>query len=380
MKIAFISHDSVLNGAPICLAEAAQGIAAAERGMEVHFGLPVAGTLLKRFTFPPDRLFYYAEGIGRKKILVTRPRIKRRLRNIYRKRGIEVVVSNTLESFRAVEAAFELGLPSIWMIHELLSSYQSRREWDRIRKTAGLAGRIVFNSQTARKLLPLLGEGLEEKSSVIYPGVIIPPDPGEKRKELGIGPKEILMGSAGDLCPGKGYEVLLRAFQIISAAFPDCRLLLLGRTPREFNGFADSLRRLTAELSLEGKIVFAGEKLDLFPWLNSLDIFIHPSRRESLGRVIIEALGLGKPVVATFSGGAEEIITDGETGRLVPPDDPSALAKAVLEALRRPEETRRWVEEGKKMVLQRFSLSDTVRKLSAEILSLSRFIHKSGLN
>ena len=369
-SVAFISHSSVLNGAPICLAEAAQGIGVEREDFKVYFGLPVPGMLLERFNFPADRLFFYGNGFAGKEIPVTQPRIKRRLKNIYRKRGIEAVVANTLESFRAVEAAFELGLPSIWMIHELLSSYQSRREWDRIRKTANLAGRIVFNSQAARRLLPLLGEGLEEKSSVIYPGVVIPPEPGKKINELGIGPEEILLGSAGDICPGKGYEVLLRAFQIILAAFPGSRLLLLGRIPREFSSFAASLRRLVSELHLSGKIIFGGEKLDLFPWLNSLDIFIHPSRRESLGRVIIEALGLGKPVVAAFSGGAEEIITDGETGRLVPSDDPAALADAALEALRHPEEARQWGEKGKIMVSRRFPLSDTIEKLSRELQGL----------
>ncbi len=197
-----------------------------------------------------------------------------------------------------------------------------------------------------------------------------PPAPGKNREELGLEPGRILLGSAGDICPGKGYETLLRAFQLISAALPDCRLLLLGRTPRRFSGFADSLRRLAAELSLEGKIIFAGEKIDLSVWLNSLDVFIHPSRRESLGRVIIEALARGKPVVAARSKGAEEIITDGETGRLVPPDQPAALAEAVLGALRRPAVAGSWGEEGKEMVLRRFSLSDTIQKLSAEILSL----------
>lgn len=367
-KIAFISHASLLNGAPVSLAEIAVELVKQTDRFELHFGLPVPGPILKKYLLTGANPFFYARNFLGREILVTNLRIKARLKKIFIRKKIDLVVANTLESFRAVEAASELNIPSIWMIRELLTRYEKRRELGEIKKCAFRASRLIFNSQTSLKLLPILGEGLEDRSRLIYEGISLPP-PLRKdfRPELGLNPRDVLVGSVGDICPQKGYRSLLEAFPAISRRFPRAKLLLIGRTPHRFREFFIQLKDSVTHSGIAGKVLFSGEKEDIFHWMNSLDLLIHPSWGESFGRVIVEALALEKPVVAARSGGAEEIIEDGRTGLLIPPRDPEALTRAIEWVLEHPRLAGEMGKKGRIMVEKKFPLARTVGELREEI-------------
>jgi len=372
-KIAVVSHASLLNGAPVSIAEITLELLKKARQLELHLGLPQPGRLLEAYSLKEARPFFYAGGLLGSKIPLSSPRIARRLKTLFRRKKIDLVLANTLESFRAVEAASDLNIPSIWMIRELIPRYRKRRELEEIKKSAFYASRLIFNSRTSIKYLGLLGEDLERKSRVIYEG-IKPPPAGvlEKnfRPELGLSRQEVLVGSVGDICPQKGYGTLLEAFPAVCRSFPRAKLLLIGRSPSRFREFRHRLDDAIDRSGIVEKVLFAGEQTNVFRWLNSLDLLVHPSWGESFGRVIIEALALERPVVAARSGGPEEIIEEGKTGLLVSPRDPGALSRAIDMALGDIRAAKEMGRRGRIMVEKKFNLDRTVAELSEEIDNL----------
>ncbi len=373
IRTGFISHASVLNGAPITLVELVIELTRrADPGCCV-LGIPTSGPLLQKYDLSRVELFRYGQTRFGREIPVGRLRIRRRLRRILIDRKISLVAANSLESFRAVEAAVDLGLPVIWLIHELAAGYRERREWEEMRAAAGRADRLIFNSRTGASQAGLLGEGTESKSRVIYPGISLDRPGGEEVFTSGYfrkGESSPVLGAVGDICPQKGYAELVEAFALIVRRHPRARLIVAGRLPEQFRPFKRELDGRIRELSLSGRIRFAGEFSDLRRRLDEFDLLLHPSRSESFGRVVAEALSREVPVVATRSGGVEEIITDGETGFLVPPRDPAALAGAAFRMLEDPERAVRTARRGRREVEERFSLPRYAGEVESEIRSL----------
>ncbi len=373
MKVGFITHAAILNGAPITLAELVSGLAARPGHLSLALGVPSPGPLLERYDFTGVEIFCYGRTRLGKEIPVGRPRIRRRLRRFLSARGIGLVVANSLEAFRSVEAAADLGLPVIWMIHELAAGYQDRREWEEMRAAAQLADRLIFNSQIGLAQVPLLGRGLEAKSRVIYPGISLDRPGGEDsspEREITRREEGPVLGCIGDISPQKGYRILIEAFAIVLRAHPRSRLVIAGRVPDRFRKFKEELDARIQELHLEGRVRFEGEFHNLRRRLQGLDILLHPSPSESFGRVVAEALAGELPVVAARSGGVEEIILDGETGCLVPPGDPEALAEGTLMILSDPLRAQSLARRGRREVASRFALARSVAAIEAEIRSL----------
>ncbi len=374
MKVGFISHTTVLNGAPITLAELVGELACRSASGLLAFGVPVAGPLLDKYPLPGVELFVYGRTRFGREIPVGRPRIRGRLRGIFSGRKISLVVANSLESFRAVEAASGLGLPVIWLVHEMVDGYRSRREWAEMCGAAARADRLIFNSRIARSQAELLGAEVAAKSRVIYPGISLTrpeegglPIAGPTYPERG----SPVLGAIGDICPQKGYLDLIEAFALLAGRFPRARLVIAGRLPEKFRYFKGELDGRIRDLRLEGRVRFAGEFFDLRRQLNEFDLFLHPSPSESFGRVVAEALAGEVPVVAVRSGGVEEIITDGETGLLVPVGAPEQLAAAAERMLKEPEQARRTARAGRSEVEERFSLPRYAREIEDEIRLLT---------
>lgn len=128
----------------------------------------------------------------------------------------------------------------------------------------------------------------------------------------------------------KGIDVLLRALREVRGMRPDVRLVLVGDGPRR-----GELEALAAELGVAPGVTFAGDRRPAVVrrLLERCAAFVLPTRYESFGIAIVEAMALGRPVVATTAGGIPEIVDHGRTGLLVPPDDPGALAAALLRVL-----------------------------------------------
>lgn len=176
-----------------------------------------------------------------------------------------------------------------------------------------------------------------------------PARPDEKaalRRELGL-PAGPLVAYAGRLAPEKGPDVLVDAWPRVVAAVQGARLLVLGE-----GALATSLAQRAAELGVSATIDLRGPVADTAPYLRAADAFVLPSRTEGMPVAMLEAMACALPVVATSAGGTPEFLDDGVTGRLVRPEDPPALAAALVEALRGP----RWTRAAREAVTTRWSL------------------------
>ena len=132
----------------------------------------------------------------------------------------------------------------------------------------------------------------------------------------------------------KGYDFFIRAARRVIQAMPDVRFIAVG----EFDpGMPEITTKLIQELNLENHFFFLGFREDVPEILSELDVFVLSSVSEGLPLAMLEAMAAGKAVVATRSGGVQEVIEDGRTGLLVPPGDADALAATILEVLRDPQ-------------------------------------------
>ncbi len=147
------------------------------------------------------------------------------------------------------------------------------------------------------------------------------------RRVLGV-PEGPLVLYTGRLAPEKGVDVLLDAWPHLLARVPGARLSILGNGAEE-----SALRAQARRLGVEGSVSFGGGVPDVAPHLRCADVAVLPSRSEGMPVSLLEAMSCSVPVVATRVGGSAEAVADGITGRLVPPEDPESLARALADAI-----------------------------------------------
>lgn len=145
------------------------------------------------------------------------------------------------------------------------------------------------------------------------------------RAELGLTEDTILVGAIGNIRPPKAYEVLLRAARLAVDRSQRLHFIIAGDGE---NALGTKLIELRHTLKLERHVTFLGLRSDVARILNNLDAFVLSSRTEGFSIACIEAMACGVPVVATRSGGPEQILADG-AGLLIPTDDPRSLADAI---------------------------------------------------
>jgi glycosyltransferase involved in cell wall biosynthesis len=253
----------------------------------------------------------------------------RTLRRLARSTGARAVVSNMSKGhFFGGMAAQAAGIPSVFWQQGIPGP-------SLIERVAGAipARAIACCSHAAargqRDLTP--GRHIHK----IHPGVRLPDR--ESVQGSGAPIKRSLgwednptVGIVGRLQPWKGQEVLLRAAARLAEARVDLRFMVVGGAILGWEGsYPDDLRRLAADLGISDRVHFAGHQADVHPWYDALDVVVHASFGEPFGLVLVEAMALGKPLVATNLGGPREIVEDGTSGLLVPPGNPERLAEAV---------------------------------------------------
>ena len=170
----------------------------------------------------------------------------------------------------------------------------------------------------------------------------------------------LFVGRIGDRKNQKGLDVLLESMPSILKE-KDVSLRIVG--PGRIESYASTAKKL----ALSEKIRFLGfmRHEDLFREYSAADMFVFPSRRESFGLVLAEAMALGLPIVSTLSGAIPEVVQDGENGILVPPDNPEELAKAVISLLDSPDKMDEMSRKGR----ERVELDFTWKKAAERVLN-----------
>jgi glycosyltransferase involved in cell wall biosynthesis len=157
------------------------------------------------------------------------------------------------------------------------------------------------------------------------------------KQRLGFDPKRPLIGIVGRLQHWKGMHFFAEAMVEVLKLRPECQGVIVGGPHDLELGYAKWLEERINSLGLKNKLVLAGKQRNVPEWMQAMDVFVHASDREPFGIVVVEAMSLGKPIVATKPGGPEEIIENGKSGLLVPFGDARAISDAIETYLSQPE-------------------------------------------
>jgi glycosyltransferase involved in cell wall biosynthesis len=220
--------------------------------------------------------------------------------------------------------------------HEHTWSYKGQplRKWIDGRVVGPLATRFIAVSDADAARMVEHEKVAPEKVVVMPTGYVArPPTPdSDLRSELGLTPETPLVGTAVVFRPQKALEVLLEAHAQLLRSMPDAHLAIAGDGPTR-----TEVERRARDLSLDGRVHFLGQRDDVDAILRSLDVAALSSDFEGSPLFVLECMANGTPIVATAVGGLPQMVLDGETGVLVPPRDPEALAGAVGRLLIDPE-------------------------------------------
>jgi len=289
-----------------------------------------------------------------------------------REEQFQVVHShNVRANVHARIGAVRAGVPvRVSTIHNSVFAYDVSYAKQRLyaaaeRRTAAWATRIIaVSAGIATELIDRYGIN-PEKVTVVPNG--IDPDrlqttrtPAAVREELGIDISVPLVLQVGRLTSQKGFDLLIRALVPVRQRYPDVQLLCIGEGPDRA-----PLEALTASCGLSDCVHFAGHREDVADLLTVADIVALASRSEGMPYTLLEAMGMGRAVVATRISGIEEVIEDGTTGVLVPPESAPALASAIMDLLADSRRRESLGDSAREQVMQYFTAEATVRAVAA---------------
>jgi glycosyltransferase involved in cell wall biosynthesis len=210
-----------------------------------------------------------------------------------------------------------------------------------------------------------LGVGSAEDILTIHSGVDLDTfgaegrDPAAKKAALGLDPTRRMVGFAGWLLPIKGPMHLLNAMESVWEDHPDATLVFVGKGEMEAE-----LRRKADHRGLDSRVKFLGWRNDMHEIMPLFDVFVLPSLNEGMGRVLVEAMAAGRPIVASRVGGIPDLVRHGETGLLVAPRDELKMADSISLLLSNPDKAGRMGAMGR-LKCREFGLCAMVSKLDA---------------
>ena len=174
------------------------------------------------------------------------------------------------------------------------------------------------------------------------------------RAELGADESSLLIAAVGQVVRRKGQVYLIRALPKILRAVPSTRLVVIGGTTRSGKHLAH-VQAVAQQLGVADRVVWTGVRRDVEQVMAAVDLLVHPALEEPLGRVLLEAMVSGLPIVATDAAGTCECVAHGSTGLLVPRADSDALAEATIALLGDPTGRRQFGRAGRRRLQRDFS-------------------------
>ncbi len=289
-----------------------------------------------------------------------------RLTRLIRDLNVQLVHTNSLKSDLLGGIAARLARrPVIWHVRDRISSdYLPPAVASVFRELCRLIpDRVVTNSHATMRTL---GPNPPSRFKVVHDGTIIPPEV----PPLGTSPR---IGLVGRIAPWKGQDVFLLAAARLREKFPQAKFLIIGSALFKESDFEIHLHKLSADLHLTDTVEFTGFRDDISEAMSSLTMLVHASTTaEPFGQVVIEAMALGRPVIATNGGGVPEIIEHNRSGLLVPMGDDQSMADAIDRLLSNPTQAAEIGRLGRQRVIEFFTIQRTaaqMEKVFAELQS-----------
>jgi glycosyltransferase involved in cell wall biosynthesis len=353
-----VAHPSAdLYGSDLQLLESVRGLCAA--GWRVEVCLPATGPLVARLRAAGAEVVVLDVPVLRKALLrptgLVRlaadsaralPAMLRRLRTT----RPDVVYVNTVTVPLWLVAARLARRPALSHVHEAEDS-APRVVSTLLNAPLLLSRTVVVNSRASAATLLRAVPPLSARIDIVHNGVPGPDAP--PAAPAGALPRRIVL--VGRLSPRKGTDVAVEALALLRAQGRDVELELCGSVFPGYEWYEEELRARSARPDLAGHVRFAGYTSPTWPALARAEVVLVPSRAEPFGNAAVEAQLSGRPVIASAVQGLAEIVTSGETGLLVPPDDPEALAGAIAAVLDDPALASSLAEAGRASAERQFT-------------------------
>jgi glycosyltransferase involved in cell wall biosynthesis len=293
---------------------------------------------------------------------------------IIRKHRIDLVHTNVGVIPSAPLGAWLARVPHVWHIRDWYGEFRGLWKWYR-RFILTFSDAVVCVSHAVANQFPK------------NPKVIVVPDGfpleefavdqahlrAEFRKKFEIDPNRFVAGCVGRIkFVRKGQEFLVRAAAMLRQQNVDMTVLIVGAPSPGSEDHLPRLRSLVEQVGMSDRVVFTGEIADARPAYAALDVFVLTSAQpEPFGGVVMEAMSMSKPVIATALGGSLDQVVESETGFLIPPADPDALAEKILILLKDQALRMRMGAAARKRIETHFTLSQMIKKIEALYLELA---------
>jgi glycosyltransferase involved in cell wall biosynthesis len=282
----------------------------------------------------------------------------------------------------ALAAAFN-GTPIVWHYNDDMPALLKKVFRP---LTAILADKIIIQGKKIGEQYLKHNTKFWNKMAFVYPGV----DTNEfnadifgsrekkrVRAEFDVPQGYYLVGTIGNINSFKGHSYFIKAANKIKDEIKDVKFLIVGSKLDTASAYWNKLQKLVSELGLEDDVIFTGFRSDIPEILSALDVFVLSSVREACPNVVLEAMAMRVPVVATDVGAVSEQVINGQTGILVQARNPTAIANAVLAYLRKPkEEIEEMLSKAQKRIDSTFSLSkitEQQKKIYEALLDSTKF-------
>jgi len=276
-------------------------------------------------------------------------------------KDFDLIHANNQKGFVvAAIARFLGGAPVVWHLHDILTAHIFSKLNRVVAVTLAnwCATRVIVNSQATGEAFIASG-GKDRLLRTVHNGFDsekfdqVNDNQATLREELGIPRNRPLIGMFSRLSYWKGQHILLEA----ASQIPDVHVLLVGDALFGEAEYTEKLKNIAAQESLKGRVHWLGFRQDIPALMKACDAIAHCSTApEPFGRVIVEAQLSKRPAIATLGGGTSEIITNGATGLLIPPNDPQLLAAAMQQIFSDRAATQKMVESAYSQAQIKFSI------------------------
>ncbi len=294
-------------------------------------------------------------------------------------KGYDVLCANSQKAlFVSALASRMMRRPLVWVLHDIITdpAFSATTRRAAVLFANLFAARVVANSRASAEAYVAAG-GNPKGVRIVYCGF----DPTVHAQASSEAAQilrqrfalrdEPVVGLFGRLTPWKGQHVLLKALREL----PKVQALIVGSAMFGQEAYEAELKQLLHTEGLEGRVRLAGFQQDVGALMAGVDVVLHTSTHpEPFGRVIVEGMLAGRPVIATRGGGVNEIITDGEDGLMIPPDEPRALAAAISRLLASPDLAARLAATARESAARRFHIDKTFDDMQAVLAEATKKI------
>ena len=286
-----------------------------------------------------------------------------KIQAVIRQRKIDLVhiINNIKNCIDIILAAYFMGVPCVCHVRETRSSGPLDRIFGRFVKYI-----IVLNNTSYIGLNKIVGSN---KISIIHDGIDL---------DVAINKENVLkikdefnldhvycVGFLGRLVESKGVDVLIQSAALVKNRYKNIKFLIIGNDPdQKYIYYYELLKKMVDELGLQKEVVFAGWQSNKFDFIGAIDVLVQPSSYpEGFGLTCVEAMAVGKPVIATDVPGLNDIIDNGTTGCLIASRNPQAMAQAIINFIENPSLAQRIANTGRESVNRRFNIQGNVREI-----------------